>query len=74
MTAPTRSRLILLPISRLSKPTLTSWTSSGCSNDFVPTEMDVDAGPIVRGLVWATLSGRSPLYRVAACGAHQDTA
>ena len=29
----------------------------------VPTEMEVDAGPIVLGLVLATLSGRSPLYR-----------
>jgi hypothetical protein len=30
---------------------------------YVPTEMDVDAGPVVLGLVWETLSGRSPLYR-----------
>ena len=29
----------------------------------VPTEMDVDAGTIVLGLVLDTLSGRSPLYR-----------
>jgi hypothetical protein len=33
------------------------------SNHYVPTERDVDAGPIVLGLVLDTLSGRSPLYR-----------
>ena len=32
-------------------------------NHYVPTEMDVDAGTIVLGLVLDTLSGRSPLYR-----------
>ena len=32
-------------------------------NQYVPTEMDVDAGTIVLGLVLDTLSGRSPLYR-----------
>ena len=31
---------------------------------YVPTEMDVDAGTIVLGLVLDTLSGRSPLYRL----------
>jgi transposase len=43
-------------------------------NHYVPTEMDVDAGTIVLGLVLDTLSGRSPLYRVEECFAHQDTA
>jgi hypothetical protein len=38
----------------------------GLINDFVPTEMDVEAGTIVLGLVLDTRSGRSPLYRVAA--------
>ena len=41
---------------------------------YVPTEMDVDAGTIVLGLVWDTLSGRSPLYRCEEFCAHQDTA
>jgi transposase len=45
----------------------------GLINYFVPTEMDVDAGTIVLGLVLDTLSGRSPLYRVEEFFAHQDT-
>src|SRR5262249_50858828 len=36
--------------------------------------MDVDAGTIVRGLVWATRSGRSPRYRLEECCAPHDTA
>jgi len=40
----------------------------------VPTEMDVDAGTVGRGLVWDTLSGRRPLDRLEECIAHQDTA
>lgn len=35
----------------------------GLINHYVPTEMDVDAGTVVLGLVLDTLSGRSPLYR-----------
>jgi hypothetical protein len=35
----------------------------GLINDYVPTEMAVDAGTIVLGLVLDTLRGRSPLYR-----------
>ena len=31
-------------------------------NHYVPTEMEVDAGTVVLGLVLDTLSGRSPLY------------
>jgi hypothetical protein len=46
----------------------------GLSNDFVPTEMDVDAGTIVLGLVLDTRSGRSPLDRLEEFCAHQDTA
>src|SRR5262245_49654027 len=34
-------------------------------NHYVSTEMDMDAGTIVLGLVLDTLSGRSPLYRLA---------
>jgi len=45
----------------------------GLVNHYVPTEMDVDAGTVVLGLVLATLSGRRPLYRVEAFFAHQDT-
>jgi len=32
-------------------------------NQRVPTEMEVDPGTVVLGLVLDTLSGRSPLYR-----------
>ena len=42
-------------------------------NHYVPTEMDVDAGTIVLGLVLDTLSGRSPLYRLEEFFAYQDT-
>src|SRR2546427_6746567 len=42
-------------------------------NHYVPTEMDVDAGTVVLALVLDTLSGRSPLYRLAECFASQDT-
>jgi hypothetical protein len=35
----------------------------GLINHYMPTEMDVDAGTVVLGLVLDTLSGRSPLYR-----------
>jgi hypothetical protein len=45
----------------------------GLINYFVPTEMDVDAGTVVLGLVLDTLSGRSPLYRLEEFFAHQDT-
>jgi Domain of unknown function (DUF4277) len=41
-------------------------------NYIVPTEMDVDAGTVVLGLVLDTLSGRSPLYRLEEFFAHQD--
>ena len=43
-------------------------------NHYVPTELDVDAGTIVLGLVLDTLSGCSPLYRLEECFAYQDTA
>jgi transposase len=42
-------------------------------NHYVPTEMGVDAGTVVLGLVLDTLSGRSPLYRLEEFFAHQDT-
>jgi hypothetical protein len=45
----------------------------GLINHDVPTEMDVDAGTVVLGLVLDTLSGRSPLYRVEEFFAQQDT-
>jgi transposase len=46
----------------------------GLINHYVPTEMEVDAGTVVLGLVLDTLSGRSPLYRLEEFFAHQDTA
>src|ERR687885_1760100 len=45
----------------------------GLINYYVPTEMDVDAGTVVLGLVLDTLSGRSPLYRLEEFFAQQDT-
>jgi transposase len=45
----------------------------GLINHYVPTEMEVDAGTIVLGLVLDTLSGRSPLYRLEEFFATQDT-
>jgi Domain of unknown function (DUF4277) len=46
----------------------------GLINHCVPTEMAVDAGTVVLGLVWDTRSGRSPLYRFEEFFAHPDTA
>jgi transposase len=45
----------------------------GLINHYVPTEMEVDAGTIVLGLVLDTLSGRSPLYRLEDFFRDQDT-
>jgi transposase len=42
-------------------------------NHLVPTEMAVDVGTIVLGLVLDTLSSRSPLSRLEEFFAHQDT-
>ena len=42
-------------------------------NRVVPTEMDVSVGTIIQGMVLDTLSGRSPLYRLAEFFKHQDT-
>ncbi len=33
-------------------------------NQLVPTEMDIDPGTIVLGMILDTLRGRSPLYRL----------
>ena len=46
----------------------------GLINYYIPTEMNVDAGTVVLGLVLDTLSGRSPLYRLAEFFAQPDTA
>ena len=43
-------------------------------NQLVPTEMASDPGTIVLGMILDTLSGRSPLYRLAEFFTHQDTA
>jgi transposase len=39
----------------------------------VPSEMEVDPGTMVLGLVLDTLRGRSPLYRLEECFAQHDT-
>ena len=43
-------------------------------NEGVPTEMAIDPGTIVLGMILETFSGRSPLYRLEAFFTHQDTA
>src|SRR5207248_5766415 len=43
-------------------------------NQLVPTEMAIDPGTIVLGMILDPLSGRSPLYRLTKFFAHQDTA
>jgi hypothetical protein len=43
-------------------------------HQLVPTEMAIDPGTIVLGMLLDTLSGRSPLYRLEAFCTHQDTA
>jgi len=40
----------------------------------VPTAMAIAPGPMVLGMLLATLSGRSPLYRLEECLARHDTA
>src|SRR5262249_41019743 len=40
----------------------------------VPSEMGIDPGTIVLGMLLDTLSGRSPLYRLEEVFAHQDPA
>jgi transposase len=43
-------------------------------NQVVPTEMAIDPGTMVLGMILDTLSGRSPLYRLEEFFTHQDTA
>ena len=43
-------------------------------NHYVPPEMEVDAGTVVLALVFDTLSGRRPLYRLEEFFAQHDTA
>jgi hypothetical protein len=43
-------------------------------NQWVPTEMAIDPGTIVLGIILDTLSGRSPLYRLEEFFPYQDTA
>jgi transposase len=43
-------------------------------NEVVSTEMAIDPGTIVLGMILDTLSGRSPLYRLEEFFTHQDTA
>jgi transposase len=42
-------------------------------NRIVPSQMDVDMGTVVQGMVLDTLSGRSPLYRLGSFFENQDT-
>lgn len=42
-------------------------------NRFVPSQMEVDVGTIIQAMILDTLSGRSPLYRLADFFKHQDT-
>lgn len=42
-------------------------------NELVPTDMEVDPGTIVLGMILDTLSGRSPLYRLEESFAQHDT-
>lgn len=42
-------------------------------NRIVPTEMEVSVGIIIQGMILDTLSGRSPLYRLADFFEHQNT-
>jgi hypothetical protein len=43
-------------------------------NAMVPTEMAIDPGTMVLGMLLDTFSGRSPLYRLEEVFTHQDTA
>jgi transposase len=43
-------------------------------NAVVPTEMSIDPGTMVLGMILDTFSGRSPLYRLEAFCTHHDTA
>ena len=43
-------------------------------NQLVPTEMAIDPGTIVLGMILDTLSGRRPLYRLEEFFTHQDMA
>ena len=42
-------------------------------NQLVSTEMAIDPGTIVLGMILDTLSGRSPLYRLEEFLTHHDT-
>src|SRR4029434_344129 len=43
-------------------------------NQLVSTEMAIDPGTIVLGMIVDSVSGRSPLYRLEEFFTHQDTA
>ena len=42
-------------------------------NRLVPSEMNLDPGTVVIGMILDTLSGRSPLYQLQDFFEHQDT-
>ncbi len=42
-------------------------------NTLIPTQMEVDVGTVVLGMILDTLTGRSPLYKLNKFFEHQDT-
>ncbi len=42
-------------------------------NTLIPTQMAIDAGTVILGMVLDTLTGRSPLYKLNKFFEHQDT-
>ncbi len=42
-------------------------------NTLIPTQMEIDAGTVILGMVLDTLTGRNPLYRLNEYFEHQDT-
>lgn len=42
-------------------------------NTLIPTQMAIDAGTVILGMILDTLTGRSPLYRLDEFFEHQDT-
>ncbi|WP_413833543.1 DUF4277 domain-containing protein [Desulfobacula sp.] len=42
-------------------------------NTLVPTQMEIDAGTVILGMVLDTLTGRNPLYRLNKYFENQDT-
>jgi hypothetical protein len=58
----------------VSKGAYTPQTQVEVINQVVPTEMAIDPGTIVLGMILETWSGRRPLSRLEECFAQHDTA